>query len=174
MHHDMRIDICCYIYNSMLYKKLIIHCFQNIGFMLEKKDPDSIHTVNGKIFELLSFLSEKNAVRNTFPEELNHALRFLEMNPETVVTLPALAEISGCSVSTLQRYFRKYLQKTVYEYRRQLRLTLAKNLLQNTVFSIKEIAGRTGYTDQAHFSNDFKKFFHLSPQAWRLEVLRKV
>ncbi len=32
MHHDMRIDICCYIYNSMLYKKLIIHCFQNTGF----------------------------------------------------------------------------------------------------------------------------------------------
>ncbi|EJZ47413.1 hypothetical protein ESCG_04596, partial [Escherichia sp. 1_1_43] len=25
MHHDMCIDICCYIYNSMLYKKLIIH-----------------------------------------------------------------------------------------------------------------------------------------------------
>jgi AraC-like DNA-binding protein len=43
----------------------------------------------------------------------------------------------------------------------------AVQLLDHSFLSIKEIAGRIGYTDQAYFSNDFKKFYRLSPGEWR-------
>jgi AraC-like DNA-binding protein len=46
-------------------------------------------------------------------------------------------------------------------------MQLAVQLLDHSVLSIKEIAERTGYSDQAYFSNDFKKFHRLSPGEWR-------
>lgn len=146
--------------------------FLLIGSLMEKKKPENIHLINGKIFELLSFLSEKNTLAPAFPDPLNRACRYLEMNPSDNILLPELALLSGCSVSTLQRHFRKYCRQTVYEYRRDLRLHLAQNLLKNTTLSIKEIAARIGYADQAYFSNDFKKHSRLSPQAWRQENSR--
>lgn len=43
----------------------------------------------------------------------------------------------------------------------------AKALLQNPAFSIKEVAGRLGFLEAAHFSNYFKKHTSLSPAEYR-------
>lgn len=141
--------------------------FSVIGTALEKKLPESISAVNGKVFELISTLSAEGARNGSYPETLNRAIRAIETRPGENLPLSRLAAGSGCSVSTLQREFRNCCNTTAGGYRRQVRMRLARQLLRNSELSIKEIAERTGYFDQAHFSREFKRTHGLSPQRWR-------
>ena len=141
--------------------------WHQIGLLLEKKELDSIHQINGKLVEMLSRLAEEAALDNEYPEELNRALQRIESRLDDSITLEELAVCAGCSVSTLQRLFQRFCHTTPYRYRQNLRMQLAVQLLDHSVLSIKEIAERTGYADQAYFSNDFKKIHRLSPGEWR-------
>ena len=145
----------------------IVSQWHEIGLLLEKKEPESIHLINGKLIETLSFLAEESAFDNEYPEELKRTLQRIETRLDSAVSLEELADVAGCSVSTLQRLFSRYCKTTPYRYRQKLRMQQAVQLLDHSFLSIKEIAGRIGYADQAYFSNDFKKYYHLSPGEWR-------
>ena len=138
-----------------------------IGRELDQKEPSGIHRINGMCVELLSRLSEESAQNNAWPKVLNEAIRKLNTKPDTRFSLNDLAIEVNSSVSTLLRCFRKYCGVSPQAYRRQQRLQLAQHLLKNTTLSIKEIADRTGYSNQSYFSNDFKHGFGCSPAAWR-------
>ncbi len=79
---------------------------------------------------------------------------------------PDLAEMCSVSVSTFQRTFKKGYGKTVSEYRNELRISRAKELLITGKHSIEEIAGRLGFCDSAYFSRCFKKTEGLSPKKY--------
>lgn len=167
---------------SLYRSKLIRPCdpeavdrlINSISAALEKKAPESISTVNGKVFELISTLSAEGARNGSYPESLNRAIRAIETRPGEDLPLSRLAAASGCSVSTLQREFRNCCDTTAVGYRQQVRMRLARQLLRNSELSIKEIAERTGYFDQAHFSREFKKMHGLSPQKWRSSGINTV
>ena len=141
--------------------------FRQIAEMLDRKVPESIHALNGRIFETLSRLSAESAQENSFPESLNRAIRNLTSRPDINFSLKQLAESAGCSVPTLQRNFHRYCGTTPHEYSQNLRMILARQLLRASALSIKEIAERLGYSHQAYFSNDFKKNNRVSPLAYR-------
>jgi len=142
-----------------------------IGSALAGKSPEAVAVVNGRIFELISTLSAEGARNSAYPDALNRAIRIIETRPGEDLPLTELAEGAGCSVSTLQRAFRRCCGTTASGYRRSTRIRLARQLLEGSELSIKEIAGRTGYFDQAHFSRDFKKSCGLSPRAWRRRIV---
>ena len=152
---------------SLREPEKIMTVLVEIGQLMERKESDSIHLVNGKLLELLSRISAESSDSSGYPEELNRALRSIENRPDLALSLKELAANSGCSVSTLQRYFQQYCNTTPLQYRQTLKMELAKKLLNSTVLNIGEIAERTGYADQAYFSKDFKKFCGISPLLWR-------
>ena len=141
--------------------------FIAVGSALAGKVPEAVAAVNGRIFELISTLSAEGARNSAYPDSLNRAIRVIETRPGEELSLRELAGSAGCSVSTLQREFRRCCGTTASGYRRAMRIRLARQLLEGSELSIKEIAGRTGYFDQAHFSRDFKKSCGASPRAWR-------
>ena len=65
------------------------------------------------------------------------------------------------------RFSKKHTGKSPNEYIIELRLQFAKNLLDNTNMSIKQISERVGYSDQYFFSRIFKKYLGISPQSYR-------
>ena len=144
-------------------EKLIV----SIGSALGRKTPEAVNDVNGRVFELISTLAAEGARNSAYPDSLNRAIRIIETRPEENLPLTELASAAGCSVSTLQREFRRCCGTTASGYRQKTRLRLARQLLGGSELSIKEIAGRTGYFDQAHFSRDFKRCCGVSPRAWR-------
>lgn len=79
---------------------------------------------------------------------------------------PDLAERCSVSVSTFQRIFKKGYGKTVSEYRNELRMAKAKELLITGCHSIEELADRLGFCDSAYFSRCFKKTEGLSPKQY--------
>lgn len=77
-----------------------------------------------------------------------------------------LARKCSVSVSTLQRIFKRNIGKTVTEYRNELRILKAKQLLCGGGYSMEEIAEHSGFYDSAHFSKFFKKSEGISPKKY--------
>jgi AraC-like DNA-binding protein len=55
---------------------------------------------------------------------------------------------------------------TIYEYRTQVRIQEAKNLILKNKYSITEIAGMCGYSNASKFSAVFKKYTGINPREY--------
>lgn len=117
--------------------------------------------------QLIEEFSEKKAEQPD-PEE-NSETRiicdFLEKNYMKNITLNELSELTSLSKYYLLRSFTKQKGISPYRYLETIRIEKAKKLLEHGVLPI-EAALQTGFTDQSHFSNFFKKFIGLTPKQY--------
>jgi AraC-like DNA-binding protein len=82
-----------------------------------------------------------------------------------------LKKISGdleMNPSYLSREFSKYFEDLNFgEYIRKVRIDKAIGLMQNTSYTLTEIAYLTGFSDQSHFTRIFKQHTGKNPSAYR-------
>jgi PAS domain S-box-containing protein len=102
--------------------------------------------------------------------------RFLPWAPvlETILTdygrpleTTDLARKVALSVSQFNRQFKKRFHSTPRSYLMNVRLNAACHLLVTTELSMSEIAHRTGFYDQSHFTNQFAKTHGRPPSKYR-------
>ena len=74
-----------------------------------------------------------------------------------------LAGKAGLSRSMLHRKLKKLTGKSASDRITETRLKHAKNLLENDVATVSEIAYRVGFNDPSYFNRVFKKHFNVSP-----------
>jgi transcriptional regulator GlxA family with amidase domain len=102
----------------------------------------------------------------------NHAallsiLEAMETTIEKPLDRSSLARLAGISSRHLDRLFREHRQSTFSDTYRDIRLSHARRLLEQSPLSISEIAYATGFSSAAHFSNCFKKVFGQTPKSVR-------
>jgi AraC-like DNA-binding protein len=78
------------------------------------------------------------------------------------VATVAAASGCGCSVRTLQRFFRHEMGNGPARCIRCVRMKLAMEMLRSGS-NVNETADQLSYPYSAHFSTDFKKFYTVSP-----------
>jgi PAS domain S-box-containing protein len=78
-----------------------------------------------------------------------------------------LAQKAALSVSQFNRQFRKRFHSTPRAYLANVRLNAACHFLVSSELSMSEIANRTGFYDQSHFTNQFVKVYGLPPSKYR-------
>ena len=102
-------------------------------------------------------------------ERVQQALSYIESNFRSKLTLPEIAAAARLSVSHFSRLFSRVVGLTTHEYILNCRLHLAEKLLRlrGSECSMAEIAGESGFADQAHFSRHFHRVFGKAPQAYR-------
>lgn len=135
--------------------------------------PDSFSSfaIEGLTLELFAVMGRNASCRkeeNKTPRWLDAVREMLHENYSGETTLQSLAESAGVHPVYLARQFRKFYHMTVGDYIRQLRIEKASHQLSNTKQSISEIALATGFYDQSHFSNVFKKHTGMTPVEFRL------
>jgi len=74
----------------------------------------------------------------------------------------------GITASHISRLFHQATGIAIREYMKRKRLQTAAIKLQTTTLSIKEIAADLGYRSPTDFFRQFKKVFHVTPQAFRI------
>ncbi|RYY19349.1 MAG: AraC family transcriptional regulator [Chitinophagaceae bacterium] len=82
-------------------------------------------------------------------------------------SIEELASIALMSRSNLIKKYKFYFGISLYAQLQQLRLSLAKELLENTSQSIKLIAKKCGYRHACNFSNAFRELEGVTAKAWR-------
>jgi AraC family transcriptional regulator len=124
--------------------------------------------------ELLIHASRQNVQieERRRPLWLKKTKEMLRENFSEPLTLSDLAEFVGIHPTHLARAFRQFEDCTVGEYVRRLRVEKARQAILLTDESLVEIALRTGFADQTHFSRTFKNLTGMSPNEFRRTFAR--
>lgn len=89
---------------------------------------------------------------------VGQAQEYIRRHYSEDVSLEEVAEACGVSSYYLSRQFRAEQGKNFVEYLTEVRMTAAVQLALETHLSVREIAGRTGYSNPTYFCRVFKKF----------------
>src|SRR5688572_13000156 len=83
------------------------------------------------------------------------------------LSLAEFAQSVNLSIWRLCHIFKSDVGMPPIRYLRQLRMERAKNLLESSFLSVKEIAFQVGLNDESHFVRDFKATYGYSPALYR-------
>ena len=101
----------------------------------------------------------------------NHKLRMsialMKERLHRQLPLEELARAVTLSPSRLRHLFKVEVGMSPAKYRKMLRLQRARELMDTTSLSIKEIRNTVGLPDKRHFAKDFKQAFGLTPTEYR-------
>lgn len=78
-----------------------------------------------------------------------------------------LAAMCGMSEVWFRREFEKYFGETPLEYIKHKRLDAAKLLLQTGLYTVTEVAFRTGFESSSYFSAEFHRREGISPREYK-------
>ncbi len=95
------------------------------------------------------------------------ALEAMENNLAEPVSLSQLARFSNVSPRQLNRLFTQILGESTMSAYRNIRLDVARRLLEQTALPVTEVAIATGFPNPAHFSVAFRTRFKVSPVSTR-------
>jgi len=99
-------------------------------------------------------------------QEIEKACGYMEQHFTERIYLDQICRYAGLSKSTLLRAFTKSKGVTPYRYLETIRINEAKRLLAEEMPPV-EVALRTGFSDQSHFTNYFHQFIGLAPGTYR-------
>lgn len=120
-------------------------------------------------FFLLEQLIEEYAEQDVPLPKNEHSIEaiceFLEQNYMNSIALDDLCKLTGLSKYYLLRSFTKQKGISPYNFLETIRIDKAKELLKQGAPPI-DVAFQTGFADQSHFSNFFKKFIGLTPRQY--------
>lgn len=116
------------------------------------------------------FLKEKKTSKKKTPIWVKDLKAIIQDQIDTQFTFD-LKKISNdleLNPSYLSREFSKYFDDLNFgDYVRKLRIEKAINLIQNSNYTLTEIAYLTGFSDQSHFTRIFKQSTGKNPSSYR-------
>jgi len=102
--------------------------------------------------------------------------KIIQMMREDVrgeLSLSEFAQSVNLSVWRLCHIFKSDVGMPPIRYLRLLRMERAKDLLESSFLSVKEIAFQVGLNDESHFVRDFKATYGFSPSLYRSHFKNK-
>lgn len=148
----------------------------SLGMMLEVVKRDCGDSLVQAVEEVLSCdkLQEVMGVSSvsvdrdpTLPQPLKLALELMHNNIEEPLRMNEVAACVGISTRQLERQFYRHVNATPSRYYLGLRLTRARQLLQQTNKSLADIAVACGFVSISHFRRCFREFFDIAPGCFR-------
>lgn len=115
------------------------------------------------------FLAEKKSNQKTpsWVKDLKEIIQD-QIDTQFAFDLKKISSDLELNPSYLSREFSKYFEDLNFgEYVRKLRIEKAINLIQNSTYSLTEIAYMTGFSDQSHFTRIFKLYTGKNPSSYR-------
>lgn len=147
----------------------------SIEFLLDNPSIVDDNLIVTKLKELLLILSKSENATSIadFVASLFVAYEYdfneiIQKNIFTNLSLPDLALLCNCSLSTFKRKFVEHYKESPTKYITQKKLEKAAQLLQIKSKPIADIAYECGFEAVTNFNKVFKKHFSKSPSEYRL------
>jgi AraC-like DNA-binding protein len=123
--------------------------------------------VSVRRFDEFPIPASQRRVRKLSRDEVERAREAIKERLPTGVRIGAIAELLGISTSQFSRSFRATFGVTFTAYVVRLRLESAMQLMSETDLPLSEVALRSGFSDQSHFSRSFVRSVGFTPFKWR-------
>lgn len=126
------------------------------------------------IFVLISraIMSAKK-FSSTSEKEVAFAMHYFRKNYNTEISIEEYSESRGLSNCWFIQCFKEITGSSPLQYILKLRISNAQSLLENTDYTITEIANMVGYTNSLYFSRLFHKYIGMSPKEYRKVKLKE-
>jgi AraC-like DNA-binding protein len=95
------------------------------------------------------------------------AMAFIKEHYHEPVSISAMAETCGLSMASFHRQFRETYLCTPHTYIRQLRVRMSCHALVFSQRPIAEVAAECGFSDQSHFTKEFRRIMGETPRSYR-------
>jgi AraC-like DNA-binding protein len=120
------------------------------------------------------FLAEKKSNQKTpsWVKDLKEIIQD-QIDTQFAFDLKKISSDLELNPSYLSREFSKYFEDLNFgEYVRKLRIEKAISLIQNSTYTLTEIAYMTGFSDQSHFTRIFKLHTGKNPSSYRKNAMK--
>ena len=148
-----------------------LHCELHESNVVGRVYADSLARVLAmQLVRRYSYLKDLHVNRGGMtPRKLRRAIEFINENldEEQTVALAAVAETVQMSYFHFSRAFKQSTGSSPNVYMTERRIERAKKLLSETKLPIADIALRTGFASQSHFTTTFRKLVWTTPKAFR-------
>ena len=104
-------------------------------------------------------------------QRVSLVISLMKVNPGSEPSIEKLASAVGLSVSRFRHLFKAEAGMSPAQYYRALRMRQAKELIETTFLSMKEIRARVGIRSKDQFTRDFKRFYGRTPAQHRAHRL---
>lgn len=148
----------------------------NLSPLFGALETDDTPLLEIKLFEALRLtaLADRSG---DFHAWLNGVLRkskrdlgqFMQSHYDKPLRVENFADLTGRSVSTFQRDFKRHFGMTPKKWLNDRRLEKAHALMLENDISVTEVAQETGYENISHFIKMFKQKYDLSPKQFLLQ-----
>lgn len=91
---------------------------------------------------------------------------YIQDNFAKKITLDEIAEAVHANRSYLSRFYKQRTGRNLFDEINDMRVEKAKEYIKEGRYKIYEIAGKTGFDDNAYFSRVFKKYTGMSPKEY--------
>jgi len=113
----------------------------------------------------------RDQVRGGLPGvRLKKVLDYIEVNFSKDIHLNDLAQTAGLSAFHFAKLFKQSTGASPHQYILRRRLERAKELLRKPSMSLSEIGLESGFADQSHFTNVFRRFVGATPSKFRSSI----
>jgi AraC-like DNA-binding protein len=99
--------------------------------------------------------------------EFGSVLAMMRDQYRAQLTNKRLAKLAHMSVRAFERKFQLSFHVTPQKYLRKLRMLMASRALVYTRQSLAEVAVECGFSDQSHFTREFRRHFGRTPRDYR-------
>ena len=116
------------------------------------------------------YIKQKSLQKKT-PDWVKELKQIIQDQVDTNLSLTNISKSLDINPSYLSREFSKHFNNLSFgEYIRKLRIEKAIELIQQSKYSLTEIAYLTGFSDQSHFTRIFKQHTGKSPSGYKKEM----
>ncbi len=140
----------------------------------DDRNPGGLATIEAVTTALGGFLVREAGIEQARPARVHgglsslarrRVLEIIEAGLDARLTIESLAREVGLSPAHFARAFKQTLGRAPHQYLLARRLECARRLIETSNASLSDIAQRTGFADQAHFTRLFKRAFGATPGA---------
>lgn len=111
--------------------------------------------------------SERSRSRSAMYEKLRQLRGRLREAPGEAWTVERLCAESDLPKSTLQKHYKQFFGKSLFEDLIEFRVEAAKQLLAQTSLTLGEISEQCGYSAESYFMKQFKRITGMTPTEYR-------
>lgn len=115
----------------------------------------------------------KKEVSSITTAEIKDTLQYVEEHCAEKVTLEEVAERINYNPSYFSRMFHQFTGFTFTEYLNRCRTNMAVKMLEETDQSVAEISYACGFPNVSSFITFFKRQYHLTPEKYRKQKVKK-
>lgn len=143
-----------------------------------EKKPGYRHECTSMLYHLLYIINrrmKKDAQPSSeVSERMRLALNFIHQNyKKENISIETLAKTTSVSESYFRREFKRLYSVSPGQYIINLKLEYATQLLQSRLYTVSEVAEKSGFADTKYFSRLFKKRFAKSPSQYKNTNIEK-